>query len=233
MYNFIKTPFTKYSLTLITRLPYSKFYFRPLFLNEIYIAFGVWESFINNIFTPNKGDVVLDVGAHIGYYSLKAAKAVGTEGIVISVEPDPRNFKILEKNININNLKKNVKLINCALSSHSGYAKFHLNKDPAYSELINKSQLSYGYYKKIKIKTMDELCEQMGIRKLDWVKIDVEGGAADVLKGGLKILRNPTEMIIEVPDNETLELLSKLEYSIMPLYLSNSKFGYYYANNYE
>lgn len=221
-------PFRKYSETLITRIPYSNFYFRPLFLDEIYMALGLWEPYVCRIFTPNKGDVVLDVGAHIGYYTLKAAQAVGPEGIVISVEPDPRNFKILRKNVRGNRLR-NVKLINCALGSPTGYARFKMSSSPLKSQLVKKLQNRDPSLVKVEVKTMDELCEKIGVQRLNWVKIDVEGGASDVLRGGFKILRHPTRMIIEVPDSETLELLAKLEYSIRPLLTSNSKLGYYYA----
>lgn len=81
----------------------------------------------------------------------------------------------------------------------------------------------------VQVITMDELCEKIGIQRLNWVKIDMEGGAYSVLRGGFKILKNPTRMIIEVPDKETFDVLANLEYSIRPLLSSKSKLGYYYA----
>ena len=44
-----------------------------------------------------KGDVILDVGAHIGYYTMLFAKIIGSEGKIFAFEPDKANFKILEK----------------------------------------------------------------------------------------------------------------------------------------
>jgi FkbM family methyltransferase len=227
-FNASTTPFKKYLETLTTRIPYSHFYFRPFFIDEIYMALGLWEPYVCRIFTPNKGDVVLDAGAHIGYYTLKAAQAVGDEGIVISVEPDPRNFKILQNNVRSNRLR-NVKLINCALGSSAGYARLEMASNPLVSQLMKKSQNRNLHLIKVEVKTIDELCQEIGVQRLDWVKIDVEGGASDVLRGGFKILRRPTRILIEIPDNETLQVLAKLEYAIRPLLPSNSKLGYYYA----
>jgi hypothetical protein len=56
------------------------------------------ENEIMKYFSPNEGDTVVDIGAHIGLYSLIAAKRVGPSGKVIAIEPDPENFKILKKN---------------------------------------------------------------------------------------------------------------------------------------
>src|SRR3989344_3364089 len=66
---------------------------------------GVHEPYQTEIIMKNvkRGDVVLDVGANIGYYTLLFAKLVGPEGIVFAFEPDPTNFSILKKNVETNN----------------------------------------------------------------------------------------------------------------------------------
>lgn len=63
------------------------------------------EEFETEIFKKEikKGDTVLDLGAHIGYYTLLAAKLVGEKGKVFAFEPEPTNFALLKKNIKINN----------------------------------------------------------------------------------------------------------------------------------
>lgn len=225
-------PFAK--LPLITRFPYSNFYFRPQIFYEIFMALGLWESKERRLFTPKEGDVVLDVGADIGYYTLKAAQCVGSQGTVISVEPDPRNFEVLRRNIWSSRLQ-NVKLVNCALGSSNGHALFKMQHNPLFSGLVKKPENRARRVKraplvKVEVKTIDKLCSEMGIQRLDWVKIDVESCMSDILLGGFKILKNSsTRLIVEITDNESFDVLSQLGYSFEILSASNSKFGNFYA----
>jgi hypothetical protein len=77
-----------------------------------------------------KGDVVLDIGANIGYYTLIFAKLVGEEGKVFAFEPEPTNFSLLEKNVEINGYK-NVVLIQKAVSNETGKIRLYLSKGSA------------------------------------------------------------------------------------------------------
>lgn len=65
---------------------------------------GIYEEFETNIVKEEikKGDIVLEIGANIGYYTLIFAKLVGEKGKVFAFEPDPTNFALLKKNIEIN-----------------------------------------------------------------------------------------------------------------------------------
>ena len=69
-----------------------------LSLNQVYNEFDT-QTVKNQV---KEGDIVLDVGAHIGYYTLMLAKSVGTKGKVFSFEPEPHNVEVLKKNISIN-----------------------------------------------------------------------------------------------------------------------------------
>ena len=74
----------------------------------------IHEDELMKYFVPEEGDIVVDVGAHIGLYTIIASKRVGLSGKVFSIEPDPVNFEILGKNIRINHLE-NVVALNYAL----------------------------------------------------------------------------------------------------------------------
>ena len=65
---------------------------------------GIHEKIITNLIKKeiHSGDVVLDIGAHIGYYTLQFANLVGSTGKVYAFEPEPKNFELLKKNVQIN-----------------------------------------------------------------------------------------------------------------------------------
>jgi hypothetical protein len=66
---------------------------------EVYIK-RTYEKF----FSPQKEEIVIDGGAHIGLFTIKASKVVGNNGLVIAVEPEPENFNLLCRNLKINSL---------------------------------------------------------------------------------------------------------------------------------
>ena len=61
------------------------------------------DAIIENNFNP-KGDIVIDIGSHIGPYTIIASKRVGLRGKVVTIEADPDNFNILNRNIHLNKL---------------------------------------------------------------------------------------------------------------------------------
>lgn len=74
------------------------------------------------------GQVVLDIGANIGYYTLIFSSKVGPSGRVISFEPEPENFQILSRNVSVNGCK-NVELVSKAVSDTAGKISLYLNTD--------------------------------------------------------------------------------------------------------
>jgi tRNA G37 N-methylase Trm5 len=92
--------------------------------------YGVYEEYETDLIKKeiDRGDVVLDLGANIGYYTLLFAKKVGDEGRVYAFEPDPTNFSLLKKNVEINGYR-NVVLIQKAVSNKNGKLKLYLNED--------------------------------------------------------------------------------------------------------
>ena len=145
----------------------------------------------NNI---SKGNLVIDVGANIGYFSLIMAKCV-ENGKVFSFEPELKNFELLEKNLDENEYS-NVVLENKAVGNKNGITEMYLadKNDNIYSSSMHKifsskivSQLSNTI--SVNIIKLDEYFVNLGlINKIDLVKIDVEGAEFDVLRGMEKII---------------------------------------------
>jgi FkbM family methyltransferase len=134
------------------------------------------------------GDTFLDVGAHIGAFSLLASRRVGSDGGVISLEPDPRSDHLLRLNLRRNGL--NATVINWAASDHDGIAHLAGAAGDGTSELKDDGI-------PVECKTLDSL----GVTP-DVVKIDVEGGEAAVLRGGAATLRRARCIVIEVHEDK-------------------------------
>ena len=96
----------------------------PLNKND-FTALTIREVKIIERFCPEQGSIVMDVGAHFGRYTIIALKRVGPNGEVISIEADPGNFEILNKNIKLNKLN-NITSLNCAAYSKEAKLKLHL-----------------------------------------------------------------------------------------------------------
>jgi len=122
------------------------------------------------------GDVVFDVGAHIGSFALKAAQLVGEDGLVVALESGLENYRLLEKNVNLNGLD-NIVPLPLALSDFQGPGKLSLAVGTiAHSLIFPKS----NDWQEVEVNTMDDLIEEQGFQP-GAVKIDAEGAASNIL----------------------------------------------------
>ena len=130
-----------------------------------------------------KNDIVVDVGANIGYYTLLMAK---NNAFVFSYEPEPQNFELLQKNVILNNFSLNVKLYNKAVSDFNGNSKLVLSENS-----IGQHKLGNSRFGTNSIEVEVTKLEQ---DKIDFAKIDVEGAELHVLQG-MKSM--PNKMLVE------------------------------------
>lgn len=140
------------------------------------------EEFIRKI--PMTGKAVYDIGAHIGIYSLFFSRAVGNSGIVIAFEPNPDNYAALLKNLEINNIS-NVITQKIALSSGTGESEFFVPSSDTKRGSLNKEFMPKGGNLSafsVSIDSIDNLVKN-GFQAPGFIKIDVEGGEFNVLKG--------------------------------------------------
>ncbi len=132
------------------------------------------------------GDVVIDVGANIGYFTVLFAELVGYYGRVYAFEPDPENFKILKKNIEVNKYE-NVVLINKAVLEKDGKLKLYLGKED-----MGNHKIYSGDEKRAVIEiegiSLDNYFKDINV-KIDFIKIDVEGSEPGVISSGKELLR--------------------------------------------
>lgn len=142
-----------------------------------------------------EGDIVLDIGANVGYYTLLFAQLVGSKGRVFSFEPDPVNFDLLRKSVDLNGYQ-NVTLIQKAVSNKNGKLKLYIGKENRainriYDAGINDTKDS------IEIDTifLDDYFKDHDL-KIDFVKIDVEGSESGVIEGMPLILKKSKNLKI-------------------------------------
>jgi FkbM family methyltransferase len=145
------------------------------------------------------GDMVVDVGAHWGYFTLVAATLCGETGRVIAFEPDPRNVSILTKNLQANHLV-NVDVVQKAVSDRKGPAKLFLSRDSSGNSLDSVppgAELSLGQNDHLAVETvtLDGFLAPP-CRKPSLVKVDIEGGELAVLEGMKTLIRETGDLAL-------------------------------------
>jgi FkbM family methyltransferase len=150
-----------------------------------------------------QGNVVVDLGANIGYFTLLAAKLVGENGKVFSFEPEPQNFNYLIRNIELNNYQ-NVFAYQKAIADKVGKTKLYICTYDSGHHTINQSEGIEAYRlgragetKEIEIDlvTLDSFLADK-TDKVDIVKIDVEGAEALAIDGMREILKKNRDIKI-------------------------------------
>jgi FkbM family methyltransferase len=144
------------------------------------------------------GMTFIDVGAHVGYYTLMAAKQVAPTGRVFSFEPEPSNYDILIGNIHLNEYS-NVKTVNKAVSSRIGTTTLFLTALDNGRHSTYRHGLPESGSVEIETTTVDAFLEAEGWPEVDLVKIDVEGAEMDVLDGMGQLLHksDAPKLIVE------------------------------------
>lgn len=162
---------------------------------------------------PRKGETVIDVGAHYGLYSLLACKLVGEEGVIHAFEPSTRNYPALKRNLLCNRMK-NVKLYRIALGNFNGEAKLYYGKQGARDDSLWPIS---DQFEIVRVDKLDNVIKKTSFKKVDLIKIDVEGTELDVLKGAITTIKNfkPKLTIASYHyEGETREILRYLKENI-------------------
>jgi FkbM family methyltransferase len=151
-----------------------------------------------------RGMVFVDVGANDGYYTLFAARRVGSTGRVVAVEPSTRERTNLQHNLERNRLD-NVSIVPAALGAAPGSADLHLATGAHAGHNTLGSFAHDGVVaeslERVKVETLDDTVARLGLKRVDFVKIDVEGAEASVIAGarGVAAAMRPL-MLLEIND---------------------------------
>ncbi len=166
------------------------------------------------------GNIVLDLGANIGYYAVMEAKKVGSFGKIYGIEPDPRNIEFLKKNINLNKIDNIFEFEQGAISNKNGKSEFILSSKTNLSALsngenensfdsVNVQKYDFGEYLKNK-------------KRIDLVRMDIEGHEIEVFDSLINFNKEfqnklPRKIIFETHFNaykkkkeQVIEVLNKV-----------------------
>jgi FkbM family methyltransferase len=151
-----------------------------------------WEQKILELLisTVHEGDVVFDVGANVGLYSVLLAKAVGGRGQVIAFEPESECYQHLQENLKLNGLT-NVRTFRKALGERRGEGKLYRGQENADSSLIAPPLGKDMGHQLVEIVQGDQFAEAEALPIPRAVKIDVEGYEYSVILGLERTLAKP------------------------------------------
>lgn len=158
-----------------------------------------WEpSYLNGVYEPGTtslfqqmvrpGMRVVDVGAHVGYFTLLAARLVGETGKVYAFEPEPENFALLVKNVEVNGYR-NVVCRQQAVSHKTGKAELFLGKYSITHSLCRPTDDNDTRSISVETISLDDFFAREGWPSIHLVKMDIEGWEWSALAGMTELLR--------------------------------------------
>jgi FkbM family methyltransferase len=156
---------------------------RDIGVTPFLLEWGFYEKYETELLKRSikKGMVVVDIGANVGYYALLAAHLVGDDGKVFTFEPDPHNFSLLCKNVELNGYR-NVVPVRKAVFSKSGKMELFLDKSNLGGHSLSEANVDKGASITVEVTSLDDYFKNTDC-KVDIVKMDVQGLEMEVLEG--------------------------------------------------
>jgi FkbM family methyltransferase len=172
------------------------------------------EPTVSDWLRPLPGQLVVDVGAHIGTYVVRAAKAGAR---VIALEPHPETFLVLKVNVELNGVGGLVTLLNLAASKEAEESRLFF--DDGHFARASLDIPEADHFVSVRCDTLDRLLPPHAYPTIDWLKVDVEGHEAAALEGALSTLTRTSNIIIEVNDSNASKcysiLVDRLKFRIL------------------
>lgn len=147
------------------------------------------DNVYEKVWQPQSGDTVIDIGAYVGMFTVKASEMVGDTGEIIAIEPCPESFRILKENCA---RCRNVRLIKVAIMNRMGIDKLYYSRSGAANSLVTQ----WGKYVEVETMTLDQLVKRLKLSRVDFIKIDAEGAGLEILQGATETLEKGTRLVI-------------------------------------
>ena len=149
----------------------------------------VEEIYVTSDFPIKHGDIVLDIGSHLGVFTLLALQRGASR--VICMEPEPENVLLFKRSFRNELETGKVVLIDAAAWKEIGTLQFATQPSLEEADKSARGQVSESIDHGISVRavTIDSVVEELGLESVDFLKLDIEGAEADALKGTLTTLR--------------------------------------------
>lgn len=160
------------------------------------IAHGDWEPWISEVVLKlvNEGDNVVEVGGHVGFYTLGLAARVGATGSVLTFEANPRLAALAQRSVRFNGFGPRVRIEQKIASNQKGTMKFMVSRQFAGgSHLYLRDGMLSKDAEVIEVESVR--LDDLKLPKIDLLRIDAEGSEVLILEGASKLLDNP-DMIV-------------------------------------
>lgn len=198
--------------------------------------FGVWEPHMTRWLQRRlkPGDVFVDVGANIGYYSILASRLVGAGGKVVAVEASPRFHQVLLRHAQRNECT-NIRAINAAVSDRDELLTFILasSRNMGANSIVPYDGPAESTFE-IAAQPLPDLLTEEEVTRARVIKIDVEGAEGAVVRGLLPMLaklRPDAELTVEVTPQRMSELGESVE-ELLDALKGHGFHTYHLANDY-
>lgn len=209
----------------------------PDFVQRHIYLFGIWEPNITDFVAKRLrvGDTFVDVGAHVGYYTLMASRIVGDRGRVVAIEASPRNYEILRSNLELNQDLRNVRTINIAVTDSVRHVDLYSGPEYNVGMTSTYQRPRFRFEAVVPGAPPYDILIFHGVIDARLIKIDVEGSETLVLRNVndlLRTCRDDAEFIVELSPDYWPQPRKELE-RIVNTFTNVLYFPYVVRNNYR
>jgi FkbM family methyltransferase len=168
---------------------------------------SVWEPNVTNYLVANikPGEIIVEIGGNIGYYTTLMAKLVSPSGKVYSYEANDEVYNLANLSLKMNDLSDIATIKNVAISDKDGEVNFVIPLQKKYSDFVNigtahiaagEAEDSTSDIKIKKVKTTFLDADLPNLENVDWLRMDIEGSEIMALKGARRIIESSPKLKI-------------------------------------
>ena len=152
------------------------------FIQRMIFNFAFWEPDISAAISANlkPGDIFVDVGANVGYYTLLGASCVGPQGLVYAIEADPHIYKKLESNVALNGAQ-NIRPLNIAAGGQAGKVTIYSGPKESLGTTTLLADRGFAASGEVDMDRLTSIIAPADLRRVAFIKIDIEGAEVPVV----------------------------------------------------